>query len=222
LISAFHGIIYYVSDVEDVWILDGESRTPVEARLYKDITQSDMQASGMLWKKQLKRLSDLARKENLPEHLLPQHSHWTWLNKGNAEPDICRRFAIECDGQWQGMMVLIVGSTNHIAKMKEQKHQRAVYVDYVQTAPLCWTEFLALLNMKPRFKGIGQLLIASAIELSRESGYNGIISLHSLPQAEGFYGETCRMVTLGPDYDKQELRYFEMTKEIADRFTKAD
>lgn len=40
--------------------------------------------------------------------------------------------------------------------------------------------------------------------------------LHSLPQANGFYANTCGMTDLGPGYDN--LRYFEMTPEQAQVF----
>ncbi len=42
--------------------------------------------------------------------------------------------------------------------------------------------------------------------------------LHSLPQANGFYANTCGMTDLGPDPGYDNLRYFEMTPEQAQVF----
>ena len=44
------------------------------------------------------------------------------------------------------------------------------------------------------------------------------IGLHSLPQANGFYANTCGMTDLGADLDHRGLRYFEMTPEQAQAF----
>jgi len=62
----------------------------------------------------------------------------------------------------------------------------------------------------PRYVGVGTLLIAEAVRLSVETGLDGV-GLHSLPQAETFYQDRCRMTRLGPDPDYYELTYFEFT-----------
>ena len=54
--------------------------------------------------------------------------------------------------------------------------------------------------------------------LSEELEFHGRIGLHSLPQANGFYADTCGMTDLGADPDYEGLRYFEMTPEDAQAF----
>ena len=48
--------------------------------------------------------------------------------------------------------------------------------------------------------------------------FQGRVGLHSLPQANGFYANTCGMTDLGPDPHHRELRYFEMTPVQAQEF----
>lgn len=69
-------------------------------------------------------------------------------------------------------------------------------------------------------RGVGSILIAAAIQLSMEEGNHGRIGLHSLPQADTFYGRVCAMTDLGPDasYPGYHLRYFEMTEGQARSF----
>ena len=67
------------------------------------------------------------------------------------------------------------------------------------------------------------ILIRAAIALSEDLEFYGRIGLHSLPQANGFYANTCGMTDLGADPDYEGLRYFEMTPEQARAFnTKGD
>ena len=54
--------------------------------------------------------------------------------------------------------------------------------------------------------------------LSENLEFHGRIGLHSLPQANGFYANTCGMTDLGTDPDYGGLRYFEMTPEQARAF----
>ena len=70
----------------------------------------------------------------------------------------------------------------------------------------------------PRYRGVGSILIRVAIALSEDLGFRGRLGLHSLPQADGFYADTCNMVDLGVDRDYHNLRYFEMTPECAQAF----
>ena len=58
----------------------------------------------------------------------------------------------------------------------------------------------------------------AAIALSQELEFKGRIGLHSLPQANSFYANTCGMSDLGMDPDHLGLRYFEMTSEQAEAF----
>ena len=116
-------------------------------------------------------------------------------------------FPIECGGQTQGMMIV---NTIKRCRLRSQANKHLVYVEYLETAP--W-------NRTPNpsaasFKGIGTVMMAAAIQLSMDEGNQGRIGLHSLPQADTFYGDRCGMTDLGldPAYPKFPLRYFEMTE----------
>jgi hypothetical protein len=86
-----------------------------------------------------------------------------------------------------------------------------LYVDFLETAP--WN--LKGLHVRPRFLGVGTVLIAEAVLLSRESGWRGRVGLHSLPQAERFYDVHCQMTRTGPDPQYHDLVYFEYTEDMA-------
>jgi hypothetical protein len=52
-------------------------------------------------------------------------------------------------------------------------------------------------------------------------GFKGRIALHSLPQANAWY-ERLGMATFGPDAEKQNLNYYEMTAEGAAAFIREE
>jgi hypothetical protein len=101
-------------------------------------------------------------------------------------------------------------------RLPQQMNKHLVYVEYLEVAP--WNR-RAVTNA-PRYKGVGTVLMAAAIQLSLDEGNNGRIGLHSLPQADTFYRDVCQMTDLGPDatYPSYPLRYFEMTAEQASAF----
>jgi hypothetical protein len=124
-------------------------------------------------------------------------------------------YSIVCDGVTQGMM--IVDTTTKRCRVDSQKGKNLVCVEYVENAP--WNR-KELLFDPPRYRGIGSILVRAAIELSREEEFKGRIGLHSLPQANSFYANTCGMTDLGVDPDPRyaPMRYFEMTPEQAEAF----
>jgi len=198
-----------MSSQAKIHIYDIHARDVAEAILHSDFAASDMRDVGVAWKRELDRYMADAKQRRLAPSLWPQYAHWRWDTKSIEAPE-ARRFAIECQGDIQGMMVVLVGSSRHLTRLKEQVGQETVYVDYLLTAPWNLSSFLPLIGERARFKGVGPELIGAAIDLSLDQGYNGHICLHALPQAERFYGDACRMVTQGPDWGYQDLRYFEM------------
>ena len=121
-------------------------------------------------------------------------------------------FSIVCDGLTQGMM--IVDTVRRRCRVESQKGQHLVYVEFVENAPWNRAELLG----PPRYRGVGSILIKAAVALSEDSEFHGRIGLHSLPQANDFYANTCGMTDLGIDPDYEGLRYFEMTPEQAQAF----
>ncbi len=70
----------------------------------------------------------------------------------------------------------------------------------------------AIVKRATCYRKAGDLLLRAAILLSRETGWEGRVGLHALPQAESFYRDR-HMSDLGIDSAYQGLRYFEMTPE---------
>ncbi len=88
-------------------------------------------------------------------------------------------------------------------------------MDYLEVAP--WNR--PDLGKAPLLKGVGSALIVGAVALSLDEGFAGRIGLHSLPQADIYYRDKCRMTDLGPDMNyTNHLRYFEMSAEQAQAF----
>ena len=121
-------------------------------------------------------------------------------------------FSIVCNEMTQGMM--IVDTVKHRGRIDAQKGQHIVYVEYIESAP--WNR--AELFDSPRYQGVGSILVAAAVSQSEELEFQGRVGLHSLPQADAFYTDTCGMTDLGPDLNYRGLRYFEMTPIQAQEF----
>jgi hypothetical protein len=81
-----------------------------------------------------------------------------------------------------------------------------IYVDYLEAAP--WNLRVATATL--RFIGVGTALLVDAIRLSWEEGHEGRVGLHSLPQAEPFYGK-CGLKRIGRDPRYYDLVYYEFT-----------
>ena len=119
-----------------------------------------------------------------------------------------------CAGVTQGMMLL--DTTTERCRIETQRGKNLVYVKLVENAPWNRRELFS----PPRYRGVGSTLVRAAVALSQYEEFRGRIGLHSLPQANSFYANTCGMTDLGidPDPVHQGLRYFEMTPEQAEAF----
>jgi hypothetical protein len=187
-----------------VWLLDKYTGEMVEALLADGITESHLEDAELHWKPALVEGLRRLKAQGTPLKEWPQSRHWNWRNKLEYVRDLLayRGFAIECEGRAQGLMLV---KTTEVCHLPEQKGKPLVYVDYLETAP--WNQ--RELFERPRFGGIGTVMLAAAITLSLEEEFSGRIGLHSLPQSEKFY-RSCGMKSLGPDAYKESLCYFEM------------
>jgi hypothetical protein len=156
------------------------------------------------------------RTAGVPKEQWPQHSHWNWRDKRKATEGYLayRMFGIECDSQMQGLMLVV--TAGRTCRIESQKGKPLVYIDFLAAAP--WN--LPSVAPKPRFSLVGTILLAAAVQLSIEEEFSGRIGLHSLPQANTWYKNSCGMTDLGPDPAKQNLHYFEMTPDQASEFIK--
>lgn len=141
----------------------------------------------------------LVGKYGIPDH------HWNWRTlilstRGGTTQDSFCLLALD---QIQAIMTVDLSKR---ARIPEQLNQHLVYVDYLAVAP--WNR--TAIQKPVLFKGLGKIMLGVAVSLSIDEEWDGRIGLHSLPQAEGFYG-VCGMSDLGIDREYENLHYFEFT-----------
>lgn len=186
----------------------------MEATLLDGLVPEDLLLVERVWgPERLRLLEELLRRGTpRPEH--PESLHWDWRKKA---PELklleARGFAIVCQDEWQGAMLLRTAS--HFVKLEANRGKPLVYGDYIETAPWNWR--VRALGRESRFRGVGSILFREAVRESLRQGFHGRLGLHALPQAEPFY-EKAGMTRVGADLNKQNLVYFEFTREQARRF----
>jgi hypothetical protein len=136
-------------------------------------------------------------------------AHWDWQVKCGSAPALNQHlFALINGNEVEAIMLLQPG------RVSRDSHQLPVfYVDYLAVGP--W-------NREPvqnpqRFRGLGTVLLGSAVNTSQAAGLEGRCGLHSLPQSEGFYRKA-GMKDFGADATYQDLRYFEFESSAAAQF----
>jgi len=198
--------------VSQVPLLDRHTGEIVEASLLDGISERELQDVETNWMPTL--LEGLQRlvASGKTRREWPQTSHWDWREKVEHVRGLLayRGFAIACEDQTQGLMLVRMAD---VCRLPNQRGKPMVYIDYLETAP--WNQ--GGLVDRPRYGGIGTVMLAAAIRLSLDEGFFGRIGLHSLPQSEEFY-KASGMANLGPDSSKQGLCYFEMTPAQANAF----
>jgi hypothetical protein len=114
---------------------------------------------------------------------------------------------IEYEGATQGVMLTKLAS--YVSQLETGKP--LVYIDYLESAPWNWN--IQELTQLSEFRGVGSVLFYTAVMQSEQEGFHGRVGLHALPQAESFYaGKICRMTKIGPDPNKQNLPYYELSR----------
>ena len=201
-------------EVSHVYLFSPSRGEAVEAVLWDAITNQQLADWEGEWLPELFEGLRRIKRAGVEYAHWPQSRHWDWRAKTQAIRQTLSKqgFSLVCEGVTQGLMSV---DLMRYCRLPEQDRQHLVYIDFLETAP--WNRRELLVD-PPRYQGVGTLLIRAAIELSKEEEFQGRIGLHSLPQANGFYANTCGMADLGPDPNYQNLRYFEMTPEAAEAF----
>ena len=200
--------------VTEVHLFNVARGEPETAELWHAITEQQLADWEGEWVPELFKAIQRLRRGGIERRHWPQSRRWDWRRKATVLQGMLANpgFGIVCDGLTQGMM--IVDIVKHRGRLDDQRGQHLVYVEFVENAP--WNR--AELFNPPRYRGVGSILIRAAVALSEELEFHGRIGLHSLPQANGFYANTCGMTDLGADRDHEGLRYFEMTTDQARAF----
>ena len=198
----------------EVHLFNVERGAPEAAKLLDTITEEQLADWEGEWLPELFKGMQRLRRAGVERRHWPQSRHWDWRRKVAALQGMLANpgFCIVCDGMTQGIM--IVDTVKRRCRFEKQEGQHLVYVEFVENAPWNRAELLG----PPRYRGVGSILLRAAVRLSEEFGFHGRIGLHSLPQANDFYANTCGMTDLGADPGYEGLRYFEMTPEQAEAF----
>lgn len=186
----------------------------VEAELWDDISDEHLRLWSATWLPLVEEAVRRLTKDGVPRSKWPQDLHWDWSKKTDWSRTLLslQRFAVTCNGDLQGLMMLNL--TKLTARLPSQRGKDLAYVEFVATAPWNRPELTA----NPTFRGIGLIMVRAAIEVSIAEGFRGRVGLHSLPQSIRFYGEKCGMTNLGADAACYNLAYFEMTENQAAAF----
>jgi hypothetical protein len=197
-----------------IFLLNVETRAPEAAELLAAITKEQLADWEAEWVPELLKAIQRLNRAGVRRRHWPQSRHWDWRCKTEALQGMLAYpgFSIVCAGVTQGMMFVDIATKR--CRLQSQVGHNLVYVLFVENAPWNRKELFD----PPRYRGVGTVLIRAAIELSKQEEFRGRIGLHSLPQANSFYANTCGMTDMGLDYDYQGLRYFEMTPEQAEAF----
>ncbi|GEP56723.1 GNAT family N-acetyltransferase [Reyranella soli] len=200
--------------VSPVYLFDVQRGEAAAAELWDAVTERQLADWEAEWLPELFNAIQRLHRAGVERRLWPQSRQWNWRRKVQVLQGVLAHpgFSVVCENVTQGMM--IVDTTTKRCRIESQKGQHLVYVEFVANAPWNRPELVS----PPRFRGIGSVLIRAAIALSQEEEFKGRIGLHSLPQANSFYANTCGMTDLGVDPNYEGLRYFEMTPEQAEAF----
>lgn len=130
--------------------------------------------------------------------------------RGN--PLLYQMYAVECAGRTQGIMLVKKGGS--FSRHPDHPKADLIYVERLATAPWNRRGFVG----EPIYKGVGQLLLSTAVNLGLEEDLDGRIGLHSLWGADAFYRDIIGMTDFGLDDDNYGMRYFEMSSARARAF----
>jgi hypothetical protein len=195
-------------------LLERANGTELPAQVFRTLDQKNFEDFQNRWRPLLKSRRAEVSSWDAAADVNAQDSHWEWVDKALEAERIMGRdtFAVECAGETQGLMLVDVG----FGRLPTQRGLELVYVELLATAPWNRPKFVDA----PLYKGVGRVLIGTAISLSVELGFNGRIALHSLRQSESWYRTVSGFTDVEFDADKS-MRYFEMTEADAATFLSA-
>lgn len=179
------------------------------ADIFRGLDESNFSDFEKYWKPELDRRAAEFKSWTEAAAGNVQDAHWDWVGKAKAEA-LYDSFAVECSGGTQALM--LIDPATRFAKIPAQHGLDICYVELIASAPWNRPKF----SGRPKYRGAGRVLIATAISLSVDMELKGRIGLHSLPESESWY-QCLGFNDCGFDDDKR-MRYFEMTEEDAKLF----
>lgn len=154
---------------------------------------------------------DEATLKKISDYIQIDDRHWDWLTKHYLHnSDEYEWFFLVIDKEPQAACLI------YHPKKSEIDTGEIFYIEYVAVAP--WNRKNPMIDKK--YKGAGKEIIKCAMQYAIDAlGLRYGFSLHSLPKAKGFY-EKIGMTYLSK-FDKQALRYYEMSEETAKSYVSA-
>lgn len=197
-----------------VHLLEPPDNTLVEAKLIETLQPYDLELVERSWTSERDRLLREYLLRGIDRGAYPQSLHWRWDRKARHLRELqARATGILVGDAWQGVM--LTKSATQFARLQPDRGKPLVYIDYLEVAP--WNLTLPDIRQLRRYRGVGGVLLREAILQSQQEGFHGRVGLHSLPQSEQFY-TACGLMAVERDTAKQNLLYFEMTREAATRY----
>jgi len=137
--------------------------------------------------------------------------HWDWRRKCAVAPGSNRKaYALLNGGHVEAVMMLLFGRSSRAGT----ESLPLIYVDFLAAAP--WNR--SAIQRPERFRGMGKMMLGTAVEVSRMNKLDGRCGLHSLASAEGFY-RRIGMQDFGIDSSYYDMTYFEFDAHSAMAFT---
>ena len=182
------------------------------AEVFRELDEKNLDDFECLWKPALNSRRDESSSWAAAADTHTQDSHWDWVEKAKDAAHLLQyeTFSVECSDETQGLMLVDV---TKFGRVNGQRGHELVYIELIATAP--WNR--PKLAPKPRYKGVGRVLLGTAISLSLKLEFKGRVSLHSLPQSESWYRTQAGFTDGGYDTTKK-MQYFEMTEAQAVAF----
>lgn len=191
----------------DALLLERRTNADARAQVFRTLDQKNFDDFVTLWRPMLEEARRQVASWDEAAQVDAQDSHWEWVDKAVEAERIMGRdtFAVECSGVTQGLMLVDVD----YGRLPDQQGKELVYIELLATAP--WNR--PKLHRNARYKGVGRVLVGTAISVSFDLGFGGRVGLHSLPQSESWY-RTAGFTDVKFD-DAKNMRYFEITEASA-------
>lgn len=186
----------------------------VNASLLDGLAPQDLLLVEQEWLSERSLVAQELMRTGVERRKWPQSLHWNWSKKA---PQLLllesSGFSVVCDNQWQGVM--LTKTASNVTRLGSDKGKPLVYIDFLEVAP--WNWVIPEVGRVGRYRMIGSTLFWRAVQQSEEEGFHGRVGLHALPQSESFYEKGLGMTSMGRDASKQDLLYFELSREDAQR-----
>lgn len=200
-----------------VSIIRRSDEVHIDARLLDEMKPQDLLVVEGEWAPERSLVMQELLRQGVPRPQWPQSLHWDWRRKA---PQLSllesTGVGIVCQQRWQGVM--LTKTVSYVSQLPQDRGKPLVYIDYLEVAP--WNWVIPEIGRAGEFRAVGSVLFWKAVKQSQEEGFYGRVGLHALPQAEQFYEKGCGMTALARDPNKQNLLYFELSRQQAQRHLK--